>query len=74
MRRVGCSVCNYGWLKYSAAEGTPNAGEFILIATNTPLCFGMGIDGYANSNRINDLRLYSQNDVRFLNQFIQHIV
>jgi phenylalanyl-tRNA synthetase alpha chain len=71
----GCNVCKYtGWLEIlGCGMVDPN----VLTASGidnkvyTGFAFGMGIERIAQLKyRVNDLRLYSENDVRFLKQFI----
>jgi phenylalanyl-tRNA synthetase alpha chain len=70
----GCNVCKYtGWLEILGCGMVhPN----VLAASNidsdkyTGFAFGMGIERLAMLKyQVNDLRLYFENDVRFLNQF-----
>lgn len=70
----GCNVCKYtGWLEIlGCGMVDPN----VLEATNidskkfSGFAFGMGVERIAQLKyRVNDLRLYSENDVRFLKQF-----
>ena len=70
----GCNVCKYsGWLEIlGCGMVDPN----VLDASNidskeySGFAFGMGIERIAQLKyRVNDLRLYSENDVRFLKQF-----
>src|SRR6056297_2407670 len=70
----GCNVCKYtGWLEILGCGMVhPNVLEYSGIDnTNyTGFAFGMGIERIAMLKYgINDLRLYFENDVRFLNQF-----
>lgn len=70
----GCNVCKYtGWLEIlGCGMVDPNVLEASNIDTKTysGFAFGMGIERIAQLKyRVNDLRLYSENDVRFLNQF-----
>ena len=51
----------------------PNVLEFSNIdsKTYTGFAFGMGIERTAMLKyQVNDLRLYFENDIRFLNQFL----
>jgi len=70
----GCNVCKYtGWLEIlGCGMVDPNVLESSGIDSNkyTGFAFGMGIERIAMLKYgINDLRLYFENDVRFLNQF-----
>ncbi|WP_234406341.1 phenylalanine--tRNA ligase subunit alpha [Prolixibacter bellariivorans] len=70
----GCNVCKYtGWLEIlGCGMVDPNALESSGIDSRkyTGFAFGMGIERIAMLKYgINDLRLYFENDVRFLNQF-----
>lgn len=70
----GCNVCKHtGWLEIL---GCGMVDPSVLEASNidpkeySGFAFGMGIERIAQLKyRVNDLRLYSENDVRFLNQF-----
>lgn len=70
----GCNVCKHtGWLEIL---GCGMVDPDVLIASNidpkeySGFAFGMGIERIAQLKyRVNDLRLYSENDVRFLKQF-----
>src|SRR5580698_2275871 len=71
---VGCSVCKHtGWVEIlgSGMVHPRMLNNFgIDSAKYTGFAFGMGIERVCQLKyRINDLRLYSQNDVRFLRQF-----
>lgn len=70
----GCNVCKYtGWLEIlGCGMVDPN----VLDASNidskiySGYAFGMGIERIAQLRyRVNDLRMYSENDIRFLKQF-----
>ena len=70
----GCNVCKYsGWLEILGCGMVhPN----VLDASNidskkyTGFAFGMGVERLAMLKyQINDLRLYFENDIRFLEQF-----
>lgn len=70
----GCNVCKYtGWLEIlGCGMVDPN----VLIAAEidpevySGFAFGMGVERIAQLKyRVNDLRLYSENDLRFLKQF-----
>lgn len=70
----GCNVCKYtGWLE---VLGCGMVHPAVLEASNidskkfTGFAFGMGIERPAMLKyQVNDLRLYFENDVRFLEQF-----
>lgn len=71
---AGCNVCKYtGWLEIL---GCGMVDPAVLDAANidshnyTGFAFGMGIERIAQLKyRVGDLRLYSENDIRFLSQF-----
>lgn len=70
----GCNVCKYtGWLEIlGCGMVDPNVLDACGIdsKTYTGFAFGMGIERITQLKyRVNDLRLYSENDVRFLQQF-----
>ncbi len=70
----GCNVCKYtGWLEIlGCGMVDPNVLEASNIDSKeyTGFAFGMGVERIAQLKyRVNDLRLYSENDVRFLKQF-----
>jgi phenylalanyl-tRNA synthetase alpha chain len=70
----GCSVCKQsGWLEILGAGMVhPNVLDNVGIDIEkyTGFAFGMGIDRIALLRYgINDIRLFYENDVRFLNQF-----
>ncbi len=70
----GCSVCKHsGWLEILGCGMVhPNVLENCHIDPNryTGFAFGMGIERPAMLKYgINDIRLFSENDIRFLNQF-----
>ncbi|HVX51644.1 MAG TPA: phenylalanine--tRNA ligase subunit alpha [Chitinophagaceae bacterium] len=70
----GCSVCKHtGWVEILGSGMVhPKVLENFNIDPNkyTGFAFGMGIERICQLKyRVNDLRLYSQNDVRFLRQF-----
>ena len=72
--REGCNVCKYsGWLEIlGCGMVDPNVLESCKIDSKkySGFAFGMGIERIAQLKyRVNDLRLYSENDVRFLKQF-----
>jgi phenylalanyl-tRNA synthetase alpha chain len=71
----GCNVCKHtGWVEILGSGMVhPKMLENFGIDSNkyTGFAFGMGIERICQLKyRINDLRLYSQNDIRFLKQFI----
>ena len=75
---VGCSVCKKtGWLEILGCGMVhPNVLQNCNIDPNkyTGFAFGMGIERPALLKYgINDIRLFSENDVRFLKQFISAI-
>jgi phenylalanyl-tRNA synthetase alpha chain len=70
----GCSVCKKtGWVEILGCGMVhPNLLENCKIDSNkyTGFAFGMGIERITMLKyRINDLRVFSENDVRFLRQF-----
>lgn len=70
----GCNVCKHtGWLEIlGCGMVDPNVLESCGINSEeyTGFAFGMGIERIAQLKyRVNDLRLYSENDLRFLKQF-----
>lgn len=70
----GCNVCKYtGWLEIlGCGMVDPNVLEASGIDSKvySGFAFGMGIERIAQIKfRVNDLRLYSENDMRFLSQF-----
>ncbi|MCO5258946.1 MAG: phenylalanine--tRNA ligase subunit alpha [Crocinitomicaceae bacterium] len=74
----GCNVCKHtGWLEIlGCGMVDPNVLEASGIDSKTysGFAFGMGIERIAQLKyKVNDLRLYSENDVRFLNQFTSEI-
>ena len=75
---VGCPVCKHtGWVEILGSGMVhPKMLENFGIDSEkyTGFAFGMGIERICQLKyRINDLRLYSQNDLRFLRQFISAI-
>ena len=71
---AGCNVCKYtGWLEIlGCGMVDPAVLKSSDIDTNTysGFAFGMGIERIAQLKyRVGDLRLYSENDIRFLEQF-----
>lgn len=72
---TGCSLCKHtGWVEILGCGMVhPKLLENFNIDPEkyTGFAFGMGVERICQLKfRVNDLRLYSQNDVRFLNQFI----
>lgn len=70
----GCNVCKHtGWLEIlGCGMVDPNVLLSCGIDANkyTGFAFGMGVERIAQLKfRVNDLRLYSENDLRFLQQF-----
>jgi phenylalanyl-tRNA synthetase alpha chain len=70
----GCNVCKYtGWLEVLGCGMVhPNVLDACNIDSRkyTGFAFGMGIERIAMLKyQINDLRLYFENDIRFLDQF-----
>ena len=70
----GCNVCKYtGWVEILGSGMVhPNVLKNFDIDPEkyTGFAFGMGIERICQLKyRVNDLRLYSQDDVRFLKQF-----
>lgn len=70
----GCNVCKYtGWLEIlGCGMVDPNVLEAANIDSKkfSGFAFGMGIERIAQLKyRVGDLRLYSENDIRFLDQF-----
>ena len=75
----GCNVCKYtGWLEIMGCGMVdPNVLEACGIDSQTyaGFAFGMGVERIAQLKyKVNDLRLYSENDARFLRQFKSGIV
>ena len=71
----GCNVCKHtGWVEILGSGMVhPNVLENFQIDSNiyTGFAFGMGLERITQLKyQVNDLRLYSQNDIRFLRQFI----
>lgn len=71
----GCNVCKHtGWLEIlGCGMVDPNVLEACGIDSKvySGFAFGMGVERIAQIKYIvNDLRLYSENDLRFLKQFI----
>lgn len=70
----GCNVCKYtGWLEIlGCGMVDPNVLEASGIDSKkySGFAFGMGVERISQLKyKVNDLRLYSENDVRFLKQF-----
>lgn len=70
----GCSVCkNSGWLEIMGCGMVdPNVLEACGIDSKeySGFAFGMGVERIAQLKfKVSDLRLYSENDIRFLQQF-----
>jgi phenylalanyl-tRNA synthetase alpha chain len=71
---TGCTVCKHsGWVEIAGSGMVhPNVLKNCGIDPEvyTGFAFGMGIERVTQLRyRINDLRLYSENDIRFLRQF-----
>ncbi len=71
----GCNVCKHtGWVEILGSGMVhPKVLQNFNIDPNkyTGFAFGMGMERICQLKyRVNDLRLYSQNDLRFLRQFI----
>ncbi len=76
---AGCPMCKYsGWVEIlGCGMVDPNVLENCGIdnAEFTGFAFGMGIERITNLKyQIKDLRLFSENDVRFLKQFQSEII
>jgi len=73
-RGKGCRVCkNTGWVEISGA-GMVDPNVFAAVGYDsekyTGYAFGMGVDRIAMLKfGINDIRIFFENDMRFLNQF-----
>ncbi|MBU1061667.1 MAG: phenylalanine--tRNA ligase subunit alpha [Candidatus Omnitrophica bacterium] len=70
----GCRVCSYkGWLEVlGAGMINPKVFEFVKYDSSkyTGFAFGMGVDRICMlKHGITDIRLFYENDVRFLKQF-----
>lgn len=70
----GCNVCKYtGWLEIMGCGMVdPNVLQNCNIDPEiySGFAFGMGVERIAQLKyQVNDLRLYSENDLRFLHQF-----
>jgi len=71
---TGCNVCKYsGWVEIAGSGMIdPNVLDNCNIDSEkfTGFAFGMGIERIAMLKwQINDLRLFTENDIRFLDQF-----
>jgi phenylalanyl-tRNA synthetase alpha chain len=71
---TGCSLCKHtGWVEILGCGMVhPKMLDNFNISSEkyTGFAFGMGVERICQLKfRVNDLRLYSQNDVRFLRQF-----
>ncbi|QNL51264.1 phenylalanine--tRNA ligase subunit alpha [Olivibacter sp. SDN3] len=76
---AGCNMCKYtGWVEIlGCGMVDPNVLENSGIDSKkyTGFAFGMGIERIANLKyEIKDLRLFSENDIRFLRQFETEII
>ncbi|SUJ11563.1 Phenylalanine--tRNA ligase alpha subunit [Sphingobacterium spiritivorum] len=76
---AGCQLCKYsGWVEIlGCGMVDPNVLENCGIDSTkySGFAFGMGIERITNLKyEIRDLRLFSENDVRFLNQFQTEII
>jgi phenylalanyl-tRNA synthetase alpha chain len=72
---TGCNVCKHtGWVEILGSGMVhPKVLQNFNIDPNkyTGFAFGMGVERICQLKyRVNDLRLYSQNDLRFLRQFV----
>ncbi|MBT4189781.1 MAG: phenylalanine--tRNA ligase subunit alpha, partial [Lentimicrobiaceae bacterium] len=70
----GCNICKYsGWVEIlGCGMVDPNVLDLCGIDSEkyTGFAFGMGVERIAMLKyQINDLRLFFENDVRFINQF-----
>jgi phenylalanyl-tRNA synthetase alpha chain len=70
----GCNVCKHsGWLEISGAGMVdPNVLKNVGYDPSiwTGFAWGMGVERIAMiRHRINDIRYFYDNDIRFLNQF-----
>jgi phenylalanyl-tRNA synthetase alpha chain len=76
---TGCNVCKYtGWLEVlGCGMVDPNVLDYCKIDSQkyTGFAFGMGIERIAMLKfQIRDLRLYFENDIRFLKQFTDTVL
>ncbi len=74
----GCPFCKHtGWVEIlGCGMVDPNVLENCNISSKeyTGFAFGLGIERITNlTYKVNDIRLFSENDVRFLKQFIASI-
>ncbi len=74
----GCSFCKHtGWVEIlGCGMVDPNVLENCGISSKeySGFAFGMGIERITNLKyRVKDLRMFSENDIRFLNQFTSAI-
>jgi phenylalanyl-tRNA synthetase alpha chain len=74
----GCNVCKYtGWLEIlGCGMVDPNVLESCGIDSMeySGFAFGMGVERITQLKyKVNDLRMYSENDVRFLRQFTSNL-
>jgi len=72
--RTGCRVCKYtGWIEVMGSGlVNPRLYAFVNYDANryTGFAFGGGVERYHMlKHNINDIQLYFQNDIRFLEQF-----
>lgn len=67
----GCSVCHSGLIEILGAGMVhPNILKNLGYSEFTGFAFGLGVDRIAMIKyNINDIRLFYQNDIQFLNQF-----
>lgn len=75
----GCNVCKYtGWLEVlGCGMVDPNVLEYCKIDSKkySGFAFGMGIERIAMLKfQVRDLRLYFENDIRFLKQFTDTVL
>jgi len=75
----GCQMCKYsGWVEIlGCGMIDPNVLDNVNIDSKkyTGFAFGMGIERITNLKyQIKDLRLFSENDVRFLKQFQTEVI
>ncbi len=74
----GCNICKYtGWLEILGC-GMVDPNVLSLSGINPSIysgyAFGMGIERIAQLTfQVRDLRLYFENDIRFLHQFSPHL-
>ncbi len=76
---AGCQMCKYsGWVEIlGCGMIDPNVLDNVNIDSKkyTGFAFGMGIERITNLKyQIKDLRLFSENDVRFLKQFQTEVI